>query len=339
MKQLLKTGIYHAARWSGLMPRLRRSFAAPAVILMFHEIQRDCRSELMTGTSVALFENSLHWLRQEGWEFVSLETCLDRLATDAQQSPRYAVITFDDGYRDNIATALPILERHDAPFTMYVPTGALTRTLQSWWLGLRELFRSHDTVAIDAMCIEFRCPDHHKKMLALRQVARWVHEDYTRVAMLVPTFSRAGLSLSALNEAYFLDERQLQVLARHPLASIGGHTDSHPALACLDAVSAQAEMSDNRNYLQNLIQSPVRHFAYPYGDLKACGPREELLARDLGFSTAVTTQSGQLAAQPLNHFALPRMHVDSEIAFEARMNGLHRAFLGDASFRQPYDPP
>ena len=82
MKQLLRTSIFHLARWSGLMPTFRRIFAGRAAILMFHEIQQDCRSELMTGTSAALFEYSLNWLRQEGWEIVSLETCLERLATD-----------------------------------------------------------------------------------------------------------------------------------------------------------------------------------------------------------------------------------------------------------------
>src|SRR5687768_11005074 len=147
MKQLLKRSIFQAASWSGLTPALRRIFAGRAVILMFHEIQRDCRWELMTGTSVDFFEYSLKWLRQEGWEIVSLEACLERLATD-HQPRRYAVLTFDDGYRDNVSTALPILERNNAPFMMYVPTGAVTRTLQPWWLGLRELFRSRDAVTI-----------------------------------------------------------------------------------------------------------------------------------------------------------------------------------------------
>jgi peptidoglycan/xylan/chitin deacetylase (PgdA/CDA1 family) len=328
MKQLLKESIFQAVRWSGLSPALRRIFAGRAAILMFHEVQRDCRSELMTGTSVDLFEYALSWLRQEGWEIVSLEACLERLATDPQPS-RYAVLTFDDGYRDNVSTALPILERHNAPFMMYVPTGALTRTLHSWWLGLREMFRSRDAVTVDAMGIRFCCPEFDDKMSALSKVTEWIHEDYGRVALLAPTFSRAGLSLSALNEAYFLDERELQVLARHPLASIGGHTASHPALAGLDAFSARAEMADNRNHLENLLQRPVRHVAYPYGNARACGPREEHLAEELGFSTAVTTRHGQVTDSKPNHFALPRIGVggqfDTRAAFEARMNGVQSA--------------
>ena len=86
VKEVFKDSVIQLAHWSGLMPTFRRVFAGRAAILMFHEIQQDCRSELMTGTSVALFEYSLNWLRQEGWEIVSLETCLERLATDSDHA-------------------------------------------------------------------------------------------------------------------------------------------------------------------------------------------------------------------------------------------------------------
>jgi peptidoglycan/xylan/chitin deacetylase (PgdA/CDA1 family) len=179
------------------------------------------------------------------------------------------------------------------------------------------------------MNARFQCPDYRTKVSTLIRVTEWVHEDYRRAAMLVSTFNHTGLSLSELNDTYFLDEREIQALARHPLASIGGHTTSHPALKTLDACSARAEMVDNRNYLENLLQLPVRHLAYPYGDSSACGSREEHLARDAGFQTAVTTRHGQLRDLHLNYFALPRIGVysfDTSISFQARMNGLGEAW-------------
>ena len=83
---------------------------------------------------------------------------------------RYAVLTFDDGYRDNVSVALPILERHNAPFMVYVPTGAPTRSMQSWWLGLRKLFLSRDKVAVDALGRQFHCSDLRSKISALAEV-------------------------------------------------------------------------------------------------------------------------------------------------------------------------
>lgn len=328
MKQLLKNGLYYGVRGLGLLPVCRRFFAGSAVILMFHEVQRDCRSELMTGASVELFEYSVSWLQREGWVIVSLQECLERLAED-DRSRRYAVITFDDGYRDNVSVALPILERHNAPFTMYVPTTALTRTMDCWWLGVRELIRSSEAVTIDAMGARFRCPDLRTKRAALSKVRDWVHQDYKRSAALATTFENGGISLSALNDRYFLDPGELQSLARHPLASIGGHSTSHQALSVLDATSAQAELVDNRNYLENLLQLPVRHLAYPYGTPGACGLREEYLAKEAGYASAVTTRHGQLTGDGLDQFALPRIGVgsayDTEVSFAARLSGVQSA--------------
>jgi hypothetical protein len=197
--------------------------------------------------------------------------------------------------------------------------------MQTWWLGLRKLFLSRDKVAIDALGRQFHCSDIRSKVSALAEVTRWVHQDYRRAAMLAPTFKQNEICLSALNDAYFLDERELATLARHPLASIGGHSTSHAALATLDSSSARAELADNRRYLENLLQTSVRHVAYPYGTPTACGLREEHLAYEAGFETAVTTRQGQLRDHKVNHFALPRICFQSRSAFTARMSGLFEA--------------
>jgi peptidoglycan/xylan/chitin deacetylase (PgdA/CDA1 family) len=307
-----------------MMPVVRKLFANRAVILVFHEIQVDFGSELMTGTPAPLFEHAVTWLKRKGWDIVSLDDCLDRLAAN-DQTRRSAVLTFDDGYRDNVCVALPILERYNAPFTMYVPTGAPTRTMRSWWLGLRQLFQSQDCVRIEAMGAQFDCPDIRTKASALYEVARWVHKDYHRGSLLAPDFCKAGISLTALNDKYLLDEPQLKVLARHPLASIGGHTVSHASLKDLDEASARAEIADNRHYLEDLLQLQVNHFAYPYGNARACGPREETLAREVGLRTAVTARPGQLGELESNRFALPRIVIgeaDTRSSVQARISGL-----------------
>lgn len=324
MNPALRSCLFYGAGHIGQLPGFRALFAGMAVIIVHHEIQRDSRSELMTGISLSLFEYSLDWLRRSGWSIVSLDECLQRLANN-DRSRRYAVLTFDDGYRDNVSVALPVLERNNAPFMMYVPTGAPTRSMQSWWLGLRKLFLSRDKVTIDAIGRHFQCSDTRSKLAAFDEVRRWVHEDYRRSEMLAPTFKQNGISLAALNDEYFLDERELRDLARHPLASIGGHTTSHPALASLDSSSARAELADNRSYLQNLLQLPIRHVAYPFGTARACGRREEALASEVGFHSAVTTRQGQLHRSKVNHFALPRIGVSSRPDFRARMSGIVEA--------------
>ncbi len=45
-------------------------------------------------------------------------------------------ITFDDGYVDVLATALPLLERFDLPATVFLATGWLGSSRRFWWHDL-----------------------------------------------------------------------------------------------------------------------------------------------------------------------------------------------------------
>jgi peptidoglycan/xylan/chitin deacetylase (PgdA/CDA1 family) len=315
-----------------LMPAVRRVFADRCIILSFHEIHENPARELMAGTAAAFLDDTLGWLRRNGWDIVSLDEMLRRLSEE-RPAPRSVVLTFDDGYRDNATIALPILEKHHAPFTLFVPTASLDRTLYSWWLALRTLFLDRDAVDIEAMGQRFSCADLDAKLEGFRLTRDWVHQDLRRSSLLAPTFLAAGISLPALNDRFFLDEGELKDLARHPLATIGAHTSSHLPLATLDAALARREMAENRIYLEGLIEHPVSHIAYPYGNDQACGIREARLAADLGFASAVTTIFHRLGADFHRHL-LPRLGVTAQTPtrFDAQMSGLRYS-------PAPLDPP
>jgi peptidoglycan/xylan/chitin deacetylase (PgdA/CDA1 family) len=318
-------------RWSGAMAATRRWLGGRAAIIMLHDIQEDPVHELMTGTPVGLLEYILGWLRRHEWELVTLDECLRRLPI-MDDARRCAVLTFDDGYRDLVTVALPILERYNAPFTMYSPTGAITRTLPSWWLGLRELFRANERVVIDIMGRVFSCHDYGGKLKAFDAVNRWVHQDYSRIAGILRDLESAGISLPDLNEAYFLDENEVRILARHPLAAVGGHTVSHAAVATLDALEAAREIRENRDYLEQLTGSPVRHFAYPYGTAQAFGPRDQRLCRTVGFDSAVSAVPARILGEKTNVYALPRICVGgpsgTTISFEGEISGVRSLIKG-----------
>jgi peptidoglycan/xylan/chitin deacetylase (PgdA/CDA1 family) len=267
------------------------------VVLLFHEVHDDddgYKRNLKAGCSAPFLDAIIGRLVHDRWDIVPLDEALSRLERD-DASRRFAVLTFDDGYRNTMTRALPILERYAAPFTVYVPTGSITRELPSWWLGLRSLFQRHDTVTIPPIAKTYECRDTAAKTTACAEVRRWAHEDYRRLPALIETLRAYDISLPALNRATFMDETELRTLARHPLVTIGGHTESHPALALLASAEARREIDDNRRYLERLLDRPIRHFAYPYGLPGAFGDREVALAADIGFRTAVTAQSDSVS--------------------------------------------
>jgi peptidoglycan/xylan/chitin deacetylase (PgdA/CDA1 family) len=295
---------------TALLQALRCRLANRSVILMFHEIQEDVDANLGTGCTPAFLESVIAALRASGRDIIALDEAVRRIAGGSPA--RFAAITFDDGYRNTLQDALPTLSRVAAPFTVYVPTKAVTGDLYAWWLGLRALFMSNDSVEIEAMNRRMACATLNEKIGGLRRATRWVGRDFRRKEALKPTFTAYGISIEDLVARHFLSRDDLRLLAKHPLVTVGAHTTSHAALAMLHTDEAYREMVDNRAFLETEIDRPVRHFSYPYGTEAACGTREFAAARRVGFSSAVTAAARVISPAKASLHALPRLDLTND---------------------------
>lgn len=86
-------------------------------ILMYHMVREPVAGSRYNKLRVAprLFEAQLAWLKRSGWQFVTLRELIEQSVGDKR-----VALTFDDGYRDNLLNALPIIERYDAKMTLFL---------------------------------------------------------------------------------------------------------------------------------------------------------------------------------------------------------------------------
>ena len=96
--------------------------ADQSAILTYHSID-DSGSVLSISPEV--FREQMAWLADSGLGVVSLET--------AAKAPGGVALTFDDGYRNFIESALPVLEKHRFPATIFVLSGLLGKS--NTWEG------------------------------------------------------------------------------------------------------------------------------------------------------------------------------------------------------------
>ncbi len=290
---------------SGLSAAIGRRYGGIGSVFLFHHVVRDVSVHLNDDlyVSAGFLEAWLIALRRARVDVISLDEAVERIRDPGRgrAGRRFVVITFDDGYADNFECALPVLERLEAPFTVYVTTDLVEGGGRLWWIGLERLIEENDVVDVAPMGRRFPTASFREKADALEAVTRWVWTDVGRRApRLRAVFERHGLSSSAAG----LSREQLRVLGRHPLATIGGHTSGHAWLAGLSEPEAYREMSDNKTFLENVCGRPVDHFAYPHG---AGGAREAALAERAGFETAVTNRVGCLFPAHRDHLrSLPR---------------------------------
>jgi peptidoglycan/xylan/chitin deacetylase (PgdA/CDA1 family) len=128
-KRALLALTYNALKTSGLFSRW--GAAEPyATILMYHRVN-DTDPSLLT-THPAVFEEILAILKAE-YQVVPLSDLVSRLAMKLPIAPQTVVITFDDGYRDNLLFAAPLLQKYALPATFFVTSGYIgTKRIFPW---------------------------------------------------------------------------------------------------------------------------------------------------------------------------------------------------------------
>ncbi len=105
-----------------------------------------------------------------------------------------------------------------------------------------------------------------------------------------------GIDEDAVSRELCMSWDELKPFAADPLVTIGAHTVSHCNLAKQTEAMVVHELSASRTDIENVLQRPAVHLAYPYGDRCAAGYTEFALAKSAGFETAVTTRPGVIAS-------------------------------------------
>ncbi len=313
--------------------RLHR-LAAPhlrglGAVLMFHHVRphrdRAFAPNDMLEITPDFLDAALTRLRALGYRILPLDVALEEVeaagtaeaggGAASPAAPPFAVLTFDDGYRDNLVHALPVLEKHRAPFTVYVTTGYAERRARLWWVELEEAIRRAPRVEgrVGGAALSLPAGTAAEKSRAFRAVywpLRAGGEDRL-LAAVGALAAEQGVDGRALVEELCMDWGEIEGLAAHPLATVGAHTLSHPRLARLDAAEMRTELGAAKAILEARLGRPVAHVAYPVGDPGSAGAREFAAAAAFGYRSAVTTRPGLVHPGHAAHLtALPRVSVN-----------------------------
>ena len=298
--------------------RLAKFARGAGVILTFHHvrpwIERDFAPNRLLEITPEFLDTVLATVRDEGFELVTLDEALRRLAAGGDERP-FAALTFDDGYRDNLDHALPVLRRRNAPFTLYAATGFADRSARLWWVELEEAVGRLERIDLDIDGLKLVMPSRtaDEKNAAFRAIY-WSLRGGPEEALLAAVANlarQAGVDGAALVETLCLDWDGLRAIASDPLCTTGVHTLTHPMLAKHDIAFARNELAQSRAIIEREIRRPAAHLAYPVGDQASAGPREFGLAAELGFKSGVTTRPGMLFEDHAGHLmALPRMSIN-----------------------------
>jgi peptidoglycan/xylan/chitin deacetylase (PgdA/CDA1 family) len=322
MKQLrnnvIRAGL-GALYFSGAHHLLRPLLSGVGAIFMLHHVRPARQAAFQPNRHLEVTPDFLRatlcHLRSRDIDIISMDELHERLA-QGRFDRRFAAFTLDDGYRDNVEFALPVLREFDAPLAVYVASDFAEGSGRLWWIALETVIAKAEQVEVQignaALRLDATTPA--AKQAAFDRLHDWLrglpgeHDLQREIEALC---ARYGVDIAALCRGLCLSWDEVKRLAADPLVTIGAHTISHCNLARQNEEIAAQEMAVGRMRIEHALERPVLHFAYPYGDREAAARREFALAAAAGFKTAVTTRPGMLFAENAGHMtALPRVSLN-----------------------------
>ena len=300
------------ARVKAGLKRFRDCFRPKALILLYHRVEDLATDPQLLAVPPQRFAEHIEYMAQR-FAVVSL----DELVEKRDQHPdRCVVVTFDDGYADNLYKAKPILEKYRVPATVFVASGNLGQDREFWWDELERILL-HPSLLPPTLRLQITgaerkwelggaaryspedCSAHSGWNVLSRETPTARHRAYRELCALLRPLSEtergkvleplrawSGVETGVRETHRCLTPAEVASLASGSLVDVGAHTVSHTMLSTLSLPEQRTEILESRDRLEDLLHRPVKAFAYPYGTKSDYTRETPTLVREAGFSVA-----------------------------------------------------
>lgn len=310
----------------------QRRFTARALILMYHRIAAPVADPWRLSVSPENFASQLGMLKNCGVDVVPLAELPGRLK--ASRHGKCIAITFDDGYRDNLENAAPMLCSAGLPATLFAATGFIGGNQAFWWDRLASIFlrpgHLPSTIEVQAAGVrhswdlgqsaEYAEAEAiaHQAWKARHPAPTRRHAVYLEVWQVLVKLGDAERDavlrqLEALCESKLGEDSLAMPLSRDGLRqfsqmkgmSVGAHGHSHRSLQGLSEDALVDELTRSKTGVEQITGAVVDTISYPQG---MYDERTVAATRKAGFLIGLTVESRAATARS-DLLRLPRINV------------------------------
>ncbi len=241
-------------------------------IIAYHQVNPD------------YFEEQITFLKNN-FQVSSLSQALQNL--DKKQ----VVITFDDGYKNNLDVAYPVLKKSGLKATVYVPFNFIDNNEFAWWDKLE-----------------------NENLYHLAESLKSLHP--SQLNKKVTELTKNKEKPEKYNFMTWSDLKKIE-----DVFEIGGHTITHPILTNISMDEARKEIVNSKVRLEEKLGHPIVSFSYPNGNYNQSLMN---IVEESGFNNALTYKKGNNISST-NKYALLRRGInynDNLDIFKAKIGGL-----------------
>ena len=264
-----------------------------ARILYYHRVNDD-RDPFFPSISTKLFEEEMRFVSAH-YKVVSLSQLLNAL--EGGSTEPVLAITFDDGYQDNYHNAFPILQRYKVPASIFLETGSIDSREPLWFeqmaLAIKNAAKDYIELETD-FPKRFWLRTRAERLAAIEDLFSFLRElpDLGRRQTLSRILRQLAVEDHTERRDKMLTWDQVRAMQKSGI-DFGGHTVTHPFLSRMSEQEVVWEVCECKRRIEEELQVPVCHFAYPNGREKDFGKWNRDVVRQAGYRAAVTTIWGQ----------------------------------------------
>jgi peptidoglycan/xylan/chitin deacetylase (PgdA/CDA1 family) len=311
----------------GLLERSAAAWQPGLVVLTYHRLTELGANQFydpVISATAESFRAQVEWL-QSHVEILTLSDLIAQLDSRLPSRKPAVLLTFDDGYRDNFDSAVPILREYKVPATFFIPTGLVESPRLPWWDYIAYVIKQTRTRQLtlernalgsrtsSAMVINLEIlPKAAAIGMIIREFLDGRISDEAWFLKQLGDRAEVDVDQDGLGRALFMSWDQIQAIpdASAGLA-IGSHAHSHQRLASLDNEAQRSELTQSKQILEQRLGREITAVAYPYGWAGTYTATTKLLAAEAGYRLAFTSREGVNRPSTLDHYEINRLGVGS----------------------------
>lgn len=329
-------------RWlydSGLLTRLIQAGTGQLTALSYHRIDEPFRPGFDTyrpnvSATPAGFRMQMEFIRRH-YNVITCEQLALWLKGRDRLPPRAAIISFDDGYLDNLVHAQPVLCELELPATIFLCTNIIGNRIPFYWDQAAYCFAHTRKDSADLpLTGRASWSDEIERELVMNRWFRRVKPlpDLQRTEIVNSLVSQLDVSIPTdAFSGLYLNWDQVRQLSRRGI-EMGAHTASHAILTRIPLEQVEAEVTQSKQRIEAEIGKPVISLAYPNGSASDYSTEIMAVLRKAGIELAFTLLPGpaRYEAVEKNPLAIRRVflgYADSFPRFVAKLAGFARLAL------------
>jgi len=314
-RQLGKSGLLLLLESAALRPRL--------LVLTYHRIGLTDDNPFDDGVYSATpegFRAQVRYLRHH-FDLPRYDDLIPSAENNFLFQGPTALITFDDGYRDNYEWALPILQEFGVPALFFIPTGYIGRARLPAWDRIAFVIKQTQER-------EIRLEIPEPLRIDLSQVSR-----SAAIARLIRAFrsaeapdelaffeqleqrARVPVDPEALGRPLFMSWDEIRQMAAAGM-SIGSHTHNHPMLSRLSEPDQWDELTRSKQLLERELGRAIATISYPFFGAHVFNTTTKRLAHEAGYRLGFSFYGGINRPGRSDLFDVRRIDVESDESFQ-----------------------